>query len=424
EIKTGERNINVKADDKGYFAKDLQNIVVRALPDGNVLYLKDVATIRDQFKDQPGKRYLGDEETVVLNVFALGDENILTNAEATLAYVENFNQRHEGVALTVVEDGSENVKENISTMTSNGVAGFVLVLVVLALFLDKYLAFWVALKIPVALIGMFLLSGLQGVTINVVSLFAFVIVLGILVDDGVVIGENIFQWAKKKGISPAEAALNGTMEMVVPVLISLSTTAVAFSMFMFLPTQTGEFFSEMAFVVIAVLFIAVLESFFFLPAHLAHSRALREDNRPSRVERWFNNSIEWINEKLYQPAFGFLVTRWKAMPYVTLAGFIVMLVAAFGLMGSGTVGFTFFPNLDDKAVFIELDMPPGTPLEVTTAKLASIQQAADRANEKLTEEYGKEMIKFVEVITGPRANQGKLRVTSITGEQRDMTRFD
>lgn len=424
EIKTGGRNINVKADDKGYYAKDLQNTIIRSSPDGSVVYLKDVAELRDQFKDQPGKRYLGEEETIVLNVFALGDENILTNAETTRRYVKEFNTTHEGVAMTVVEDGSESVTENINTMTSNGLAGFILVLIVLALFLDKYLAFWVALKIPVALIGMFLLSGIQGLTINVVSLFAFVIVLGILVDDGVVIGENIFQWAKKKGASPAEAALEGTMEMVVPVLISLSTTAVAFSMFMFLPTQTGEFFGEMAFVVIAVLVIAVLESFFFLPAHLAHSRALREDNKPSRVERWFNGSVEWVNQKLYQPAFRFFVTKWKAMPYVTFALFVGLLVGAFGLMGSGTVGFTFFPNLDDKAVFIELDMPPGTPVEVTTEKLASIQRAAVRANEKLTEQYGKEMIKFVEVITGPRSNQGRLRVTYINGEQRDITSFD
>jgi len=424
EIKTGNRNINIKADDKGYYARDLQNIIVRTSPDGSVIYLRDIATITDQFKDQPGKRYLGTEESIVLLVFAMGDENILTNAETTLAYVDDFNNSHEGINLTVVEDGSETVKENIETMTNNGIAGFVLVLLVLALFLDKYLAFWVALKIPVAIIGMFVLSGLQGLTINVVSLFAFVIVLGILVDDGVVIGENIFQWAKKKGITPAQAALEGTMEMVVPVLISLSTTAVAFSLFLFLPTQTGDFFGEMAFVVIAVLVVAVLDTFFFLPAHLAHSKALREDNRPSLIERWFNGLIDWVNEKVYQPVFRFFVTKWKAMPYVTLAVFLVMLVSAFGLMGSGTVGFTFFPNLDDKAVFIELDMPPGTPVEVTTEKLLLIQNAAKRANAKLKDKYGKDMIRYVESITGPRANQGKLRVTYVNSQQRDISSFE
>lgn len=424
EIKTGERNINIKADDKGYYARDLQNLIVRTGPDGGAIFLRDVATVQDQFKDQPGKRYLSQEESIVLNVFAMGDENILVNADATQAYVTEFNANRKGVQLTVVEDGSEGVRDNIETMRNNGIAGFVLVLLVLALFLDKYLAFWVALKIPVAIIGMFLLSGIQDLTINVVSLFAFVIVLGILVDDGVVIGENIFQWAKKKGITPAQAALEGTMEMVTPVLISLGTTATAFSMFLFLPTQTGEFFGEMAFVVIAVLIIAVLDTFFFLPAHLAHSKALRADNKPSRIERWFNDSIEWINERVYQPTFRFFVTRWKLMPYLTLVAFVGFLIATFGLMGSGVVGFTFFPNLDDKAVFIELDMPPGTPVEVTTEKLLLIQEAAKKANVKLKETYGKDMIRYVESITGPRANQGKLRVTYLNSEQRDISSFD
>ncbi len=424
EIKTGQRNINIKADDKGYFAKDLANIVIRAYPDGNVLYLQEVAELRDQFKRDPGTRYLDGKETVVLNVFALGDENIVTNAEQTAAYARDFNAVHEGIQLTIIEDGSETVQDNLSTMTGNGIAGFILVLLVLALFLDPYLAFWVALKIPVAIIGMFILSGIQGLTINVVSLFAFVIVLGILVDDGVVIGENIFQWAKKKGVSPAEAALEGTMQMVVPVLISLGTTVTAFSLFMFLPTQTGEFFGEMAFVVIAVLLIAALESFFFLPAHLAHSRALRGNRKPTKIERWFNGAVEWVNNRAYLPVFRSAVTKWRLMPFVTVAVFIGLLVAAFGLMGSGVVAFTFFPNLDDKAVFIELGMPPGTPLEVTTDKLNLIAAAAQRTKEKLNKEYDQELIKFVEVITGPRPNQGKLRITYLNGEERDISSFD
>ncbi len=420
EIKTGDRNINIKADDKGYFARDLYNVLVKTGRSGEAVYLKDVATITDQFKDQAGQRYLGKEPTIVINVFATPDENILDNAATAKTFIDDFNATHEGVALTVVENGAVNVQENIDTMTNNGIAGFILVLLVLALFLDKYLAFWVALKIPVAIIGMFMLAGIQDMTINVVSLFGFVIVLGILVDDGVVIGENILQWSKKKGLSPKQAALEGTMEMVTPVLISLGTTAVAFSMFMFLPTQTGEFFSEMAFVVIAVLAVAAVESFFFLPSHLAHSRALRADNKPNRFERFFNDSLEWLNERVYQPAFGKLVLGGKLWPALTLVLFVGVLGASFGL----SKGFTFFPNLDDKAMFIELDLPPGTPLEVTTARLVEIQDAAIRAREKLEAETGKNMIPYVEVITGPSNNQGRLRVTFSNSAQRDYSSFE
>ena len=181
------------------------------------------------------------------------------------------------------------------------------------------------------------------------------------------------------------------MEMVVPVLISLSTTAVAFSLFMFLADSHRENTSGRWLLSSSrSCFIAVLESFFFLPAHLAHSKALREDNQPTRFELWFNNAVDWINERVYQPVFRFFVTKWSLMPYVTLVVFISLLIGAFSIMGAGLVNFTFFPNLDDKAVFIELNMPPGTPVEVTTAKLETIRQAAARANTTTKEQYGKE----------------------------------
>ena len=437
ELKTGTRNVAIVADERGYFARDLHGVVVRAGRDGEAVTLGEVATLTDQFVDRPGERYLGGEPTVVVSVFTTPAENILDNAAAARAYLGEFNATHEGVALTVVEDGSEGVTESIAVMTGNGVAGFVLVLLVLALFLDKYLAFWVALKIPVAIVGMFLLAGLQDLTINVVSLFAFVIVLGILVDDGVVVGENILQWYQRLrreradangGAEPTEAedrllaktaALEGTMEVVTPVLISLSTTAAAFAMFLFLPTQTGEFFGEVGFVVIATLVVAAVESFFFLPSHLAHSRALRASNRPSRLERLFNGSFDWFNRRLYQPAFGRLVLGGAAWPYVTLALFVVALGASFTL----SRGFTFFPNLDDKAMFIELDLPPGTPVEVTTARLTAIQEAAYCANDSLREATGRDLIPFVEVLTGPQPNQGRLKVTFVNSDTRELSSF-
>ncbi|MEL6660550.1 MAG: efflux RND transporter permease subunit, partial [Bacteroidota bacterium] len=297
EIKTADRNITIKADSKGYYAKELQQIVVKTQPDGSRVFLKDVADIADRFADTANGRFLGEEPTVSLTVFALADEDILENAEVAKSYITSFNAEHDQVQLEILEDGTIQVRDRIQSMMSNGVAGMLLVLIVLALFLDRYLAFWVALKIPIAIVGMFILAPIQDMTINVVSLFGFIIVLGILVDDGVVIGENIFQWAKNKGVSPMKAALEGTMEMVTPVLISLTTTAVAFSMFFFLPTQAGEFFGEMGFVVVAVLIIAMIESFFFLPAHLAHSKGLRADHQPSAIERWFDKILQLLRDR-------------------------------------------------------------------------------------------------------------------------------
>ncbi len=424
-IKTGSENITVKANDKGYYAKDLQNLVVRADQNGNIIYLKDVADVVDQFKDVPNGRFFQGEQTVVINVYTLVDEDILENASFSSAYIEEFNRTHSGISLNILEDGTINLKTRLDTMIDNGIVGIILVLVVLALFLDRYLATWVALKIPVAIIGMFVVSGIYGITINVVSLFGFILVLGILVDDGVVIGENIYQQAKEKGKKPLQAALDGTMEMLTPVIISLSTTAVAFSLFLFLPTQAGDFFGEMAFVVISVLFMALLESFFILPSHLAHSKGLRKDAKVSKIEKLFGDFIAMLRDKVYMWGFRKAVTGKAGFKALTFVAFVGMLAGSIFLVRIGVVNFTFFPNLDDDAVFIEMELPPGTPIAVVKQKLDQIETGAWEVNERYKSERadGKDVIRFVEQITGPLDNQGKLKVTFLGGEERGISSF-
>ncbi|MEO0338459.1 MAG: efflux RND transporter permease subunit [Bacteroidota bacterium] len=426
EIKTLRQNITVKADSKGYYAKELQNILVKADPSGNLVYLKDVADIVDQFADSPSGRFLGQEPIVAMTVHAIADEDLLENAAIVRNYIDDFNATHSNIQLKVLEDGTVQVRDRLSSMVNNGVVGVILVLIVLALFLDKYLAFWVALKIPIAIIGMFILVPIQDMTINVVSLFGFILVLGILVDDGVVIGENIFQWAKNKGVSPQKAALEGTMEMVTPVLISLTTTGVAFAMFFFLPTQAGEFFGEMGFVVVCVLIVAMIESFFFLPAHLAHSKGLKADNKQSLIERWFDNLLRFLRDNIYLPLYNRFSVGNRWLSAMTVVAFIAIFGLVVSLVPSGKVGFTFFPNLDDDAVFIEMELKPGTPVEITQARLTEIEGAVWQVNEEYNakREDGKEVVRFVEQITGPRPNEGKLKVTFLGGEQRGITSFE
>ncbi len=424
-VETGTQNISVKADSKGYFAKDLHNIIVKADVNGNVVYLKDVANIRDQFKDNAEARYFQNRQMIVLNVFTLTSEDIIENAEAARTYLEQFNRTHEGIQLHVLEDGTVNLRNRLRTMVNNGVAGVILVLIVLSLFLDRYMASLVALKIPVAVIGMFVVADFGGMTINMVSLFGFILVLGILVDDGVVIGENVYRHAKELGKKPLKAALDGTLEMVTPVIVSLSTTAVAFSMFLFLPTRAGDFFGQMAFVVISVLVVALLESFFVLPAHLAHSKGLKKDAKLSRLEKWFGRFIDFQRNRIFLPLFRSVVTGRVGMKWVGALFFVVVLVGSVALIPSGVVNFTFFPNLDDDAAFMELELPPGTPVEITRARLAEIEAAAWQVNEhyKARREDDKDVIRFVEQITGPLDNQGKVKVTFMAGEERGISSF-
>ena len=417
--------ISIKANEKGYFARDLENIIVRADANGNVLRLGDIAEPVDQFADSPVARYYQGERTVVVEVYTLNSEDILVNAEFTKAYMDDFNDRHQGIQLKALEDGTVNLMSRLSTMIESGVAGIILVLIVLALFLDRYLATWVALKIPVAIIGMFVMVDMYGMTINVVSLFGFILVLGILVDDGVVIGENIYRHAKEKGKSPLKAALDGANEMVIPILISIATTAAAFSLFFFLPTMAGEFFGEVAFVVIAVLVVAILESFFVLPAHLAHSKGLRSDVKLSKLEKWATGSMDWIRDKLYLPVFKLSLMKGGISKVVTGLIFVVLLVGSVAMVGTGIVNFTFFPNIDDDAFFIELEMPPGTPIEVTKTRLDDISEAVEEVNQRYSADRadGQEIVRFVEEITGPLDNQGKVKVTFISGETRGISSF-
>jgi multidrug efflux pump subunit AcrB len=422
-IKTGTENISIKANNKGYYADDLRNLTVRSNPDGSVIRLAEVANIQDQFADVATAKYLNDERTVTVSVYSLNEEDILGNAEYVKAYIADFNETHEGVQLKVLEDGTIALRDRLSTMVNNGVVGFLLVLIVLALFLDRYLAFWVALKIPVAIVGMFLFASLYGMTINVVSLFGFIVVLGILVDDGVVIGENIYQHAKELGKPPLQAALDGTMEMLTPVLLSLSTTAVAFSLFFFLPTIAGDFFGEMAFVVIVVLLLAMVESFFILPAHLAHSKGLRDDVKLSKIEQAFSNMVAWLRDRIYLPTANVLVMKNR---WLTFLLFVGMLGGTLFFAAQGNVSFTFFPNLDDDAVFVELEMPAGTSKEVTKDKLEVLEKAVWEVNKDYSSKRsdGNEVVQFVEQITGPLENQGKLKITYLGGETRGISSFE
>ncbi|BFP42116.1 efflux RND transporter permease subunit [Flavobacteriaceae bacterium GF1] len=425
-IENENENINIKADSKGYYGKDLLNIIVAALPDGQTVYLKDVADVKDRFKDSATGRFFKGNPIITMSVYTLNNEDILANAEFIKDYIADYNETHSGVQLKVLEDGTINLKSRIGTMIENGITGIILVLLVLALFLDRYLAFWLAVKIPIVLLGMFLLTDIQDMTINMVSLFGFILVLGILVDDAVVVGENIYRHAKELGKTPLKAAVDGTMEMFSPVIISLATTATAFAMFMFLPQQVGEFFAEVGFVVIAVLIMAIIETFFILPGHVAHAKGIRENVRLTKIEKIFTNAMNWLRNKAFMPHFQRTVMRSKYTRAITIVVFIALLVGSVGLVGSGVLGFTFFPNIDDDAVFIEMELPPGTPVEVTRNKLAAIEEAVWRVNEAYSKERsdGNEVVQYVELITGPLDNQGELKITFLNGEIRGISSFE
>ncbi|MEN0006657.1 MAG: efflux RND transporter permease subunit, partial [Bacteroidota bacterium] len=282
EIKTDKKNILIRLDSREYYSRGLMNTVIKARPDGKMIRLSQIADVKDQFADKPDQTYVNGKPAVILKIFSRSEEDILQNADFVNEEVRKFNRLHDGVEAVIVEDKAISLADAIGTLRDNAWQGILLVIIVLGLFLEPRVAFWVAFKIPVALLGMFIISNFYDLTINQVSLFGLIIVLGVIVDDGVVVAENIYQ-RFQEGMSPLKAAVQGTIEVFPAILSSLATTAVAFSLFFFFDGQLGDYFSDISFVVCATLFVALLESMLILPVHIARSKALDRNAKPWKL---------------------------------------------------------------------------------------------------------------------------------------------
>ncbi|MEM1320307.1 MAG: efflux RND transporter permease subunit [Bacteroidota bacterium] len=421
EIKTDQQTILLRLDNRSYYANGLMNTVIKATPDGKLVRLSDVAEVVDQFADKPGRTAVNGQPAVILKVFSRSEEDILQNTADINDYVRKFNAQHDGIELVVVEDRSISLADAIGTLQNNAWQGILLVLIILGLFLDPRVAFWVAFKIPVALLGMFMLSSFYDLTINQVSLFGLIIVLGVIVDDGVVVAENIYQ-RFQEGRTPLQAAIDGTIEVIPAIISSLTTTAVAFSLFFFLDGQLGDYFSEISFVVCATLLVALIESMLVLPVHIARSRALSRDYKPWKLTQWTNNSLLWIRDKMYKRVINFFVR-------IPILGPILVFVAMFltiGALGDGTIKGTFFPTVDQDVITAKLELPLGIDESITEEKLRFMEQKIWEVNEQYSNgrSDGKQVINYVERITGPSSNQGTLNIYMLESDTREILSFE
>ncbi|MEM9991512.1 MAG: efflux RND transporter permease subunit, partial [Bacteroidota bacterium] len=298
--------------------------------------------------------------------------------------------------------------------------GILLVLLMLSIFLNWRVAMWVAFGIPVSLLGMFFIMNLSGVTINILSVFGCILVLGILVDDGVVVAENIYQHSQK-GKTIYKAAVDGVMEVLPSVLSSLLTTITVFSLFFFIDGKLGEYFSDLAFVIIVTLSVSIIECFLLLPAHLAHSKAIGKERKVPRFEKFINRAFEALRDTFYRPIFNFSV-RFPGLVFLLAFG---TLGATAWIISAGHAETTFFPNIDRDNLTAELKLPPSTNSEVTNAKLTEIEQAVYRVDEQLRQQRGidEAVVLSTERAVGPSANKGVVNVTLMEGETRGITAF-
>ncbi len=435
-IKTDAEEYLIRANNRSYYGDELSNLIIRADASGQTIRLKDVAVVRDRFSETPNTSYFNGNLSVSTTITSTNTEDLISSAEKVRNYIEEFNQKYNNVQLNVVSDLSVTLTERTKLLTENAMMGMALVLIFLSLFLNTRLAFWVAFGLPISFLGMFIFAGFFDVTINVLSLFGMIIVIGILVDDGIVIAENIYQHYEK-GKTPVQAAIDGTMEVLPPIVSAIITTVLAFSIFLFLDGRIGEFFGEVSVIVILTLAVSLIEALIILPAHLAHSKAMQPvDNKPKKgiakvfsklrvINRSGDRAMAWLRDKMYSPTLHFAL-KYKLL---TFSFFVFALLLTFGSVGGGIIRTAFFPQIASDRVQVTLQMPNGTNEKVTDSIISLIEEKAEIVNQELTEQYlkGTDKILYENVIknVGPGSSAASLTINLLPGEERpDAIRSD
>jgi len=387
-IKTRNGEILIRTTGQAYWGQEFEDVVVLTRKDGTRVYLADVASIRDTFEEGDLLARFNGLRGVVVNVSQVGNEDLIQIADDVNKLVEQARtEMPEGISLDVWINTSDSLKERMSVLQRNAGGGLLLVLVVLALFLRFRVAMWVAIGIPVALLGTLGALPFTDINISTMTVMAFILVLGIVVDDAIVVGERVFGH-EQMGKPPLQAAVEGTWEVSVPVIFGVLTTIAAFLPLIMVEGRMSGFFSPIGWVVIFALVCSIIESQLILPSHLAH----RKHSEPSKgISAWWNRFqgrlsswLENIASNKYMP-FVHKVLRWR---YVTAAVCLGFLILALSLILSGRVVFGFFPAVEGERVYAALEMPEGIAAETTMAAAQRIEAAAQQLNEEMTAELG------------------------------------
>ena len=428
-IKTDAEEYLIRANNRSYYGDELSNVIVRSDPNGRTIRLKDVAEVRDRFSETPNANFFNGNLAVNVTITSTNTEDLIGAADKAKEYIEDFNAKYNNVQLAVVSDLSITLVQRTALLTENALVGMILVLIFLSLFLNTRLAFWVAFGLPVAFLGMFMLAGYFNVTINVLSLFGMIIVIGILVDDGIVIAENIYQHYER-GKSPIQAAVDGTMEVLPPIISAIVTTILAFGIFLFLDGRIGEFFGEVSVVVMLTLGISLVEALIILPAHLAHSKALRKQNNTPKTGmaklfsklRYINELgdriMVWLRDTIYSPILKFALNY----KFFTFSLFVAFILLTSGSFQAGIIRGAFFPNIASDNVRITLNMPNGTNAAITDSIISTIEKRAQEVNAELSEQYKNDIdtLLFENAIKtlGPGTSTAELSINLLPGESR------
>ena len=472
-IKAREGEILLRSKGQAYAGTDFEDIVVLTREDGTRLYLGDVANVVDGFEESDRFASFNGEPAVLVQVFRVGDQKILELTRSVKAFVAEFeSELPAGLSLTVWRDDSVYLTDRLRILLGNAEWGFVLVFVVLAFFLRLRLAFWVAIGVPISVMGALALFPVWNFSIDVLTLFAFILVLGLLVDDAIVVGENIHSH-QERAEDPLRASIRGAQEVSVPVIFGVLTTVAAFLPMVIAPGPMGAFFGTIGMVVIFCLFFSVVESQLVLPSHLGHrsngvlwgllaagaaflafwaggvwllglaavallagvlfrgfffngprrrvGRRRAIQARWKRIQQFMGESLARVSREAYRP----LLDRAIASRYVTVTIAVALLVVTFAAVGTGRVRWIFFPSVEGDYVSASVTMAPGAPVERTAAAVALLEASAREMAAEFDLAFGVEgsVVKHAMSVVGGRVgldrggpNTGSEAGTSNQGE--------
>ncbi len=369
-IESASGTFIVRTRGQAYSEQEFSKIPILSINGSDVL-LGEVATVTDGFEEGEKIVEFNGRPALFVEVMRTGNENAIEISDRVHQYVENTRSRFpEGIEMFIWDDESVEIRGRLTTLIESMLQGSLLVMLLLGLFLRPGLAFWIVAGIPVGFAGGVILMPYFGVTANVMSLFGFIIVVGIVVDDAIVTGENVYL-KMKEGMSPLDAAVEGTHEVAIPVTFGALTTMVAFIPLMFFEGSWGDFASQVPPVVAPVLFFSLIESKLILPAHLKHLRPVPHDNPITRVQTSIADGLEYVIEHIYQPCLEFSVRHRISV----LAIFVSAMLLMAGYCLSGRMEFIAYPSVEKQRISAELDMPDDTALETTAQYMNRIEAA-------------------------------------------------
>jgi multidrug efflux pump subunit AcrB len=384
-LKTEGGEILLRTTGQAYRGQEFEDIVVLTRMDGTSVTLGEIATVVDGFEDSDLQARFDGEPAVALKVSRVGEEDILLIAEKVKDYLEQARlEVPEGIALTIWQDESQDLVDRLDALARNARSGLLLVLLVLAMFLRFRLGLWVAAGIPIALLGTVGTFPLFDISISTMSVVAFILVLGILVDDAIVVGERVFSH-EQRGKPRLTAAIEGTQEISIPVIFGVFTTMATFIPIISIPGPMGSFFAPLGYTVIIALGFSIIESQLILPTHLAHRKEEARPGNNALVNRWLalqekiSGSLEMVATEHYLP----LVQRALRWRYLTVSIGLVVLGITLALFASNRVQFQFFPAVEGNHLYATLTMPEGTPVEETARAVALIERAAEQLRTEL-----------------------------------------